>query len=51
MSLNINNQFAKKRGIGKKLLLTIRAVTLEVVYTKPDTYSSYGDTTGILPTK
>ena len=29
MSLHINNQFAKKRGIGKKLLLTIRAVTLE----------------------
>ena len=28
-SLHINNQFAKKRGIGKKLLLTIRAVMLE----------------------
>ena len=25
MSLHINNQLAKKRGIGKKLLLTIRA--------------------------
>ena len=29
VSLHINNQFAKKRGIGKKLLLTIRAVMLE----------------------
>ena len=29
MSSHINNQFAKKRGIGKKLLLTIRAVMLE----------------------
>ena len=29
MSLHINNQFAKKRGIEKKLLLTIRAVMLE----------------------
>ena len=29
MSLHINNQFAKERGIGKKLLLTIRAVMLE----------------------
>ena len=29
MSLHINNQFAKKRGIGEKLLLTIRAVMLE----------------------
>ena len=26
MSLHINNSFAKKRGIGKKLLLTIRAI-------------------------
>ena len=26
MSLHINNNYAKKRGIGKKLLLTIRAV-------------------------
>ena len=29
MSLHINNQFAKKRGIGKKLLLAIRAVMLK----------------------
>ena len=29
MSLHINNSFAKKRGIGKKLILTIRAVVLE----------------------
>ena len=29
MSIHINNQFAKKRGIGKKLLLTIRAVMLK----------------------
>ena len=29
MSLHINNNYAKKRGIGKKLLLTIRAVMLE----------------------
>ena len=29
MSLHINNQFAKKRGTGKKLLPTIRAVMLE----------------------
>ena len=29
MSLHINNQFAKKRGIGKKLVLTVRAVMLE----------------------
>ena len=29
MSVHINNQFAKKRGIGKKLLLTIRAIMLE----------------------
>ena len=29
MSLHINNQFAKKRGIGKKLRLAIRAVMLE----------------------
>ena len=29
MSLNINNNDAKKRGIGKKLILTIRAVMLE----------------------
>ena len=29
MSLHINNQFAKKRGIGKKLFLRIRAVMLE----------------------
>ena len=28
-SLHINNNYAKKRGIGKKLLLTIRAVMLE----------------------
>ena len=29
MSLHINNNFAKKRGIGKKLLLTVRAIMLE----------------------
>ena len=29
MSLHINNQFAKMRGIGKKLLLTVRTVMLE----------------------
>ena len=29
MSLHINNSFAKKRGIGKKLILTIGAVMLE----------------------
>ena len=29
MSLHINSLFTKKRGIGKKLLLTIRAVILE----------------------
>ena len=29
MSIHINNQFAKKRGIEKKLLLTVRAVMLE----------------------
>ena len=29
MSLHINNNYAKKHGIGKKLLLTIRAVMLE----------------------
>ena len=29
MSLHINNNYAKKRGIGKKLLLTIRALMLE----------------------
>ena len=29
MSLHINNNYAKKRGIGKKLLLTIRAVMLD----------------------
>ena len=29
MSLHINNNYAKKRGIGKKLRLTIRAVMLE----------------------
>ena len=29
MWLHINNQFAKKRGIGKKLLLTVRTVMLE----------------------
>ena len=29
MSLHINNNYAKKRGIGKKLLLTLRAVMLE----------------------
>ena len=29
MSLHINNNYAKKRGIGKKLLLTIRAVMLK----------------------
>ena len=29
MSLHINNKYARKRGIGKKLLLTIRAVMLE----------------------
>ena len=29
MSLHTNNNYAKKRGIGKKLLLTIRAVILE----------------------
>ena len=29
MSVHINNNYAKKRGIGKKLLLTIRAVMLE----------------------
>ena len=29
MSLHINNNYAKKRGIGKKLLLTVRAVMLE----------------------
>ena len=29
MSSHINNQFAKKRGIGKKLLLTVRTVMLE----------------------
>ena len=29
LSLHINNQFAKKRGIGKKSLLTIRAVMLQ----------------------
>ena len=29
MSLHINNQFAKKRGIGKKLLLAIRTVMME----------------------
>ena len=29
MSLHINNKWAKKRGIGKKLLLTIRAVMLD----------------------
>ena len=29
MSLHINNNSAEKRGIGKKLLLTIRAVMLE----------------------
>ena len=32
MSLHIN-QFAKKGGIGKKLLLTIRAVMLEKMWT------------------
>ena len=29
MSLHINNNYAKKRGIGKKLLLTIRAIMQE----------------------
>ena len=29
MSSHINNQFPKKRGIGKKLLLTVRTVMLE----------------------
>ena len=29
MSLHTNNNYAKKRGIGKKLLLTFRAVMLE----------------------
>ena len=29
MSLHINNNYAKKRGIDKKLLLTIRAVMLD----------------------
>ena len=29
LSLHINNNYAKKRGIGKKLLLTIRAVMLD----------------------
>ena len=29
MSLHINNNYAKKRGIGKKLLLTTRAATLD----------------------
>ena len=29
MSLDINNNYAKKRGIGKKLLFTIRAIMLE----------------------
>ena len=29
MSLHTNNRFAKKRGIGKKLILTVRAVMLE----------------------
>ena len=29
VSLHINNNFANKRGIGKKLLLTIRAVMRE----------------------
>ena len=29
MSLHISNIYAKKRGIGKKLILTIRAVMLD----------------------
>ena len=29
LSLHINNNYARKRGIGKKLLLTIRAVMIE----------------------
>ena len=29
MSLHINNHYAKKRGIGKKLLLTVRIVMLQ----------------------
>ena len=29
MSLHINDNYAKKRGIGKKLLITIRAVMLD----------------------
>ena len=29
VSLHINNNYAKKRGIGKKLLLCIRAVMLD----------------------
>ena len=29
MSLHNNNHYAKKRGMGKKLLLTVRAVMLQ----------------------
>ena len=29
MSLHINNQFAKKRGIGKKLLIGVRSIVLQ----------------------
>ena len=29
MSLHINDKYAKKRGIGKKLILTIRAMMLD----------------------
>ena len=29
MSLHINNHFAKKRGIGKNLLVTVRTVMLQ----------------------
>ena len=29
MSLHINNQFVKKRGIGKNLFVTVRAVMLQ----------------------
>ena len=32
MPLHINNQFAKKRGIGKKLLLKVRTVLLESMW-------------------